>query len=339
MATQTNSKRHEGTFAQILPEQWLEDTTSRFLIRGYPTFCYNYPELEKIFEGQIASLRLPWPEVRFGIAKADDPPILRGLAALFSRPSGQIVLSGAVARFDCGPTSLMYFVARFKGQNENEAQNSIERAAAWVALNFGANLASFPVLDGELNRDGTIGQPGNIVRSPDNRDCFDGNKEILAQKSDVGENYAELPNVARQRIDRALEHVHAALQELDHTRAFLSLWTAVEILCHGSNYRRKIHAIYRTYACSNLDDFLGLPAFKSIRDAIIHEGAKVRFHDETSVKRYIQYILLDLVRWNAGLPEKQVALKMREGGNLDLRSLGIGNDGSKINFRDHTKFY
>lgn len=339
MATQSNFRRHEGSFADILHEEWLEDSTNRFLIRGYPTFCYNYSELEEIFEGQIAGLKLPWPEVRFGIAKADNPPILRSLAAFFSRPSGETVVSGTLARIDCGLTSLMYFVARFQGEGETEAKNSIERAAAWIALNFGANLASFPVLDGELNRDGTIGQPGNVVRSPDKRDCFDGNEDIVSQKSDLGERYSQLPEITRHRIDRSLEHVHAALQEIDHTRAFLSLWTALEILTHGSHHRRKIHRLYRSYPCQNLDEFIGLPALEAVRHAVIHDGAKVRFHDEGSVKRYLQYLLLDLIRWNAKLPELSIALKMREKDDFDLSSLGRAADGSAVDYRQFITFY
>ena len=101
MATSSKAARGQGSLIELLSEHWLEDEANRFLIRGYPTFGYDYDTLEDIFVRHIADIWVPWPDVRFGVAKSEDPPMVQVVARLFSDPSGRPTLSSAAYRFEC----------------------------------------------------------------------------------------------------------------------------------------------------------------------------------------------------------------------------------------------
>lgn len=312
-------------FREIIPANWLNgDPAQQFRMRAFPTFFQDADALHKFLRLKDGGLISPWRKIILGFATQNNLDIIIPTAVMVSDERGQMRLLGSLTSMKVDTVFGFFVIAPVSLGSEDDAAQKIDKLIAWITLNFGYNFAHYPFLDVvlEVGNDATSAA-SNLLRTPSFVDGPLLQADLFDQFNELNRVYSVLTDDIRTRIDRSLELVYRSQREIDATDSFLSSWTAIEVLTGGSKIRSKIHARYKGLGLANIDIELGLPALTNIRQKLIHNGQKLSSFSEHHIRKYIQLIILDLIRNLAGLDDRAIAVSHRAQWQLDLRGLHL----------------
>ena len=191
-------------------------------------------------------------------------------------------------------------------------------------MHAGWNLLREIIFEGEVSaHDEKCSVTGEIIRMP--QGC-EGPFLHKQNWEDIGAIARQLKLVqpeVRTRIELSLEFLDRALREDD---AFFYYWTALEILCNGTAQaiRSKLRTCYELKNVQEVDDKTRFGIIATWRHDFFHKG--IRPHMTFDVERYIQMMLLDLLRQELLLPLRGHTASLQHTVGYDLSSIGLADN-------------
>jgi hypothetical protein len=181
----------------------------------------------------------------------------------------------------------------------------LDQVTGLVGICGGRNAVRTGVYEGSLQADDTWIAHGESIRLPSRLEGPELDPRAWASIIDALNSGVSDENGRKVRL--ALQYLGQATTGSD---AFLLYWTAFEILSGGSQgARRDLAKAYSLKHAQQVDHATGFARIARMRHDLIHAGSAVLLR--ASEERYIQLLLVDLIRWHLGLESSQMAIEFQ----------------------------
>lgn len=227
------------------------------------------------------------------------------------------------------PLFLLFFPIEHEGFHERDTIKAFDIFGALFGIHFGTNTTVNVVFDGPVNlKKKTFSFLSPVSKIPKSAEgpVYDQKLKKL-----FNEHIKSLENLHKEQFEKvelSLEYFHRAQHEVSFHNYFFSYWTSLEILCGGTSNKIQSDLI----ACSSIKGAvqkLGFNKIKEWRRKLIHDGKRPSFPGEHYIRRYFDFLYLDLMRHSLGLASLNLAFKQtQKSAGLDLRPLGLGDNRS-----------
>jgi hypothetical protein len=130
----------------------------------------------------------------------------------------------------------------------------------------------------------------------------------------------------RDRITLALEFIGRALRSPE---PFLFYWTAFEVLSgKAGSIRSDLAKAYGLTRDQHVDLATGFGKISELRHRMIHSGVHVKL--SASMERYIQLLLIDIIRLKLALEPQGHAIGFQNLAHVPLAEIGVSQDWRRI---------
>lgn len=310
---------------------WFRDAAvSRMWLRFQSILCVAEKDAPTLFAEFPRHFDFDGP-VKVGVGKVSDFKGWRYHIVAHAAEDGSTTFSTGLDQPDIPSALYMSFASPTivdGGQaGEWQAKQRIAKAAGLIALCMGRNVLRDVVFDAEISAD--TGQPhvsSPVLEIPSplhgpflGKGVYAGTQEILTR-------LPLIPKDRRDRIFLALDFCEQAIAGKDR---FLHYWTALEVLASGTSgaIRSKLQAIYHIRSHKEVDANLGFRTISQWRHNFLHKGLRPIL--SADVERYLQLMILELLRSLADLPAKRLLEAASNAPGWDLSPIGMRNNKSQ----------
>jgi hypothetical protein len=210
---------------------------------------------------------------------------------------------------------------------QSAAAARLDAAAGLVSIHAGRNAIRAIVFEGVLagETDGwSLYSAVHRVPQPVEGPYMEADLWKLVEEAAVAIDAA--PRDVKDRVRLALEFIGRALQS---SEAFLFYWTAFELLSGGAQgTRADLAKAYGLKHAQHVDHATGFGKVCESRHKLIHSGIAVSL--SAAAERYVQLLLIDLVRLKLGLEPQFHALHFQLNQLASLPELGVKADWGKM---------
>jgi hypothetical protein len=318
-------QRTPTSLALLAPDDWFDNREgSAFLVRIVSPIGMRPADLEASLD--LKNLRLAVGG-RFALAfgHIDGFEMPRFHMQMYADEDGKTTIYTHLDKVSLKKSHAFFLAAPLRRDgvttHEGEARAILDRATALLQLHLGRNLLRDIVFEGTVDaKTGAIGVASRGIRTPDAADgpilarpLWDALRELHAPLE-------ALPVERRSRIDRSLEFIARASRDEEE---FFNLWTALELIANGraNSIRARIVRALGLKHIRGVDTVTGFAQLARWRHDFIHHG--LRPFLTTHAVRYMEWLYVDLLRDELGLPPMKFTLQIQVAEGYDLSSIGL----------------
>lgn len=309
-------------------KEWFRDiTNSTIWLRIYTSLGIPQKDYLRLIQDAVDYLELDGP-VAIAYAQLDGFKIPWLPHTLYAAEDGMTKVDVKVDQKELVKTNYVILSTPFKTDgvsgNELSVRRRLNIVSGITCLHAGWNFLREVVFEGEVSaHDEQCSVTGEIIRMPQVCEGPFLHHQNWEDIRAIARQLRQVPPEARKRIELSLEFLDRALREDD---AFFYYWTALEILCNGTAQaiRAKLRRCYQLKNVQEVDDKTGFGVIAAWRHDFFHKG--IRPHMTFDVERYIQMVLLDLLRQELFLPLQGHTASLQHAVGYDLSSIGLADN-------------
>ena len=311
---------------------WFEDyPSSTVFLRVYVSVGVSLEEVSKVYCSAIGNINFGMP-IKITWAHLDHFNTLK--LDLYYRVDEQGCLEILTESVDLDLPSANYavFASPLKvdggtEQDRNKIKAEFDKTAALIRAYAGKNLLYCIVSEGGYNAKSGVPTTSDmtIERIPSVLDGPNKQPFIWQQIQEVINSLGGSDEKIMNRLLLALEILNRAIS--NPKLSLFYYWTAIELVCDiytGPKLRSKIASCYNFSNQHDVDKKLGFTVLYKWRGELVHKG----MHKEIpiDIERYLQALLLDLIRYELGLKNLRFAEKCLSSKGFDFSTIGLNDN-------------
>lgn len=203
--------------------------------------------------------------------------------------------------------------------NEKEVKGSLDAVIGLLRLHFGLSAFYQIAADQELKlADGRMQMRTDAIRIPQKNEGPFLHPVNWLDSEEILQSLTSHRDA--RRLILAMEYIHKGFSDAD----FAAYWIALELICNSHQENKIIEKLVDAYGFPfkkiKNDNVIGYKEFLKARQRFFHKGIRPTFPADS--ERYLQLMLLDLLRSELGLTAKKHAVVFARSGP-DLAPLSL----------------
>lgn len=319
---------HKASLSRYGVDEWFQDKSdSTFWLRIYTSLLIPHDQFVPKLQGAVQRLGVRQP-VAIHYESKSDLCLPSFEHYMYAGKNGMTVLDFDNRQRQLQKSNYVFVSTplRVDGAPGDEAasRHALDVVAGVMRAHAGLNLMRDLVFDGEVDAQGDEARlPRDEIRMPRLPEGPFVNEHNWLNIAEIVEALQCQPEHRRNRLQLALEYFNRAQQELHD--AFFYYWTALEMVCGGSMkvIRAKVVSCYGLEGPEVVNQATSLEVFVDWRDKLFHQGERPPL--SADIERYLQFLVLDLLRQELRLPLLGYLAVIQEAPGYDLSPIGLTN--------------